>query len=95
MATDFTGVEDLPATRSETSITTSTITATDLIGRIHVRCTQSFEWSTSTGGADVPADADVWTQVWERAGNRDLRNYEISITLSASGDMFVKAEGLR
>lgn len=95
MATDFTGVKDFPATRSETSITTSTITATDDIGRIHVRCSQTFVWSTSTGGANVPADADVWTQVWERAGNRGQRNYEISITLSSSGDMFVKAEGLR
>ncbi len=94
MATSFVGIQDFPYTKSETGITTTTITVTDSMRRLHLRSDQTFTWSTGTSADAVPADADAWTLVWERAGNVNHRNFEVSVTLGSSGDLYMKAEGL-
>lgn len=94
MATTFAGIEEFPYTKSETGITTTTITVTAFMRRLHLRASQSFTWSTGTGADAVPADANSWTLVWERSNNTDQRTLSIPVTLSASGDLYMKAEGL-
>ena len=93
MATTFVGQPDFPATRSETSITTSTVTVDESVAELHARATVAFKWSSGDSGADVPAAADAWTMVYKRSGNRDKRAYTVDFTLSSSGDLYLMAVG--
>ena len=93
MATTFVAQADFPATRSETGITTTTVTVDENVAKLHARASVDFDWSVGTSGVDVPAVADTWTLVYERAGNKDKRTYTVDFTLASSGDLYLMAVG--
>lgn len=93
MATTFVAQPDFPATRSETGITTSTVTVDENVAELHARASVDFDWSSGDSGADVPAAANTWTMVYKRSGNRDKRVYTVDFTLSSSGNLYLMAVG--
>ena len=93
MATTFVAQADFPATRSETGITTTTVTVDENVSELHARASVAFDWSVGTGGVDVPSAADTWVMVYRRAGNKDKRTYTVDFTLASSSDLFLFAVG--
>jgi hypothetical protein len=93
MAIDISTQELRPWTEGETLTTTITLGAQDR--ELHVRVNATFEFRVSNTAAAgwVPADADSWTRVWVRHGNRDRRDYTVEIRAASGSEVYISAQG--
>lgn len=99
MAIDISAEEQRPWTDSETLSGGGTQTTTITLGaqdrECHVRVNAAFEFrvSNTAGAGFVPADADSWTRVWVRHGNRDRRDYTVEIRAASGSNVYISAQG--
>ncbi len=99
MAIDISTQELRPGTEGETLSGGGTVTTTITLGaqdrELHVRVNATFEFRVSNTAAAgwVPADADSWTRVWVRHGNRDRRDYTVEIRAASGSEVYISAQG--
>lgn len=99
MAIDISTQELRPWTEGETLSGGGTVTTIITLGaqdrELHVRVNATFEFrvSNTTAAGFVPADADSWTRVWVRHGNRDRRDYTVEIRAASGSNVYISAQG--
>jgi hypothetical protein len=99
MAIDISTQNLRPYTDSETLSGGGTVTTTITVGEqdreLHVRVNAAFNFRVGNTGASgfVPSDADSWTRVWTRHGNRDRRDYTIEVSAASGSVVYISAQG--